>query len=208
VVGSRQHRAWIAYCKEFGVSRDRNQHAPVYDPKRHPAQARKFIQYGATDFEVAEALGVTNQTIMRWKAAHPEFAAAMKFRDEDGVFQDDRVKRALLHRAAGYSFRSEKIVVVDGEVTRVPVVEHVPPSDAAMKFYLQNRDPAHFNLAKEVNINSAASLDVTITRGMDPRDAMEAFMRLLKAPSAARTLPPLVVEPSTVEPPVGDPGAD
>jgi hypothetical protein len=41
---------------------------------------------------------------------------------------DARVERSLYSRAVGYSFNSEKIFCSkDGEVTRVPIVEHVPP---------------------------------------------------------------------------------
>ena len=41
---------------------------------------------------------------------------------------DARVERSLYQRAVGYSFNSEKILCnKNGEVTRVPIVEHVPP---------------------------------------------------------------------------------
>jgi hypothetical protein len=50
-----------------------------------------------------------------------------------------------MHRAVGYSFNSEKIFCnKDGEVTRVPIVEHVPPDVTAQIFWLKNRDPAHW----------------------------------------------------------------
>ena len=43
---------------------------------------------------------------------------------------------------------SEKIFCnKDGEVTRVPIVEHVPPDVTAQIFLLKNRDPAHWHLA-------------------------------------------------------------
>ena len=50
---------------------------------------------------------------------------------------DDRVERSLYSR--GYSFNSEKIFCnKDGEVTRVPIVEHVPP-DAVLELRLGAR---------------------------------------------------------------------
>ena len=58
---------------------------------------------------------------------------------------DDRVERSLYSRAVGYSFNSEKIFCnKDGEVTRVPIVEHVPPDVTAQIFWLKNRDPARW----------------------------------------------------------------
>jgi hypothetical protein len=209
-VGSAAHKDWIAYCKKHGLQRSRN--PPVYDPKRHPEVARRFVALGATDFEIAQAFNVTPHTIMIWKSKHPEFAEAMRYRDSDGVMQDERVKRSLLHRATGYSYHSEKIFMEDGEVVRVPTIEHVPPSDSAMKFWLTNRDPTNWNVAKDVNINSSASVDVTITKDMSPVEAMGEFMKLLRAPSGS--LPPsapLVIEhdageaaPAPAELPVGD----
>jgi hypothetical protein len=42
---------------------------------------------------------------------------------------DARIERSLYRRAVGYSFKSEKIFCnKDGEVTRVPIVEHMPPT--------------------------------------------------------------------------------
>jgi CheY-like chemotaxis protein len=48
-------------------------------------------------------------------------------------------------RAVGYSFNSEKIFCnKDGEVTRVPIVEHVPPDVTAQIFWLKNRKPTEW----------------------------------------------------------------
>ena len=58
---------------------------------------------------------------------------------------DDRVERSLYSRAVGYSFNSEKIFCnKDGEVTRVPIVEHVPPDVTAQIFWLKNRKPSEW----------------------------------------------------------------
>jgi hypothetical protein len=52
---------------------------------------------------------------------------------------DARVKRSLYSRAVGYSFNSEKIFCnKDGEVTRVPIVQHVPP-DVTAQIFLEPR---------------------------------------------------------------------
>jgi hypothetical protein len=64
---------------------------------------------------------------------------------------DARVERSLYNRAVGYSFNSEKIFCnKDGEVTRVPIVEHVPPDVTAQIFWLKNRDPARWRDAWQV----------------------------------------------------------
>jgi hypothetical protein len=53
--------------------------------------------------------------IARWRTTHPEFAEALRFRDEDGIFQNDAVKRALFHRANGYSTRKFSLTVIERE---------------------------------------------------------------------------------------------
>ena len=46
--------------------------------------------------------------------------------------------QSLYSRAVGHSFNSEKIFCnKDGEVTRVPIVEHVPPDVTAQIFWLK-----------------------------------------------------------------------
>ena len=53
--------------------------------------------------------------------------------------------------STGYSFKSEKIFCnKDGEVTRVPIVEHVPPDVTAQIFWLKNRDPKRWRDAWQV----------------------------------------------------------
>ena len=65
--------------------------------------------------------------------------------DSQRPLRRNGVERSLYSRAVGYSFNSEKIFCnKDGEVTRVPIVEHVPPDVTAQIFWLKNRDPAHW----------------------------------------------------------------
>ncbi len=198
---SAQHRDWIAYKRKWGIRAERH-HPPKYEP-RHAEFARKLVALGANDWEIAQALNVSAPTITTWKTKHPEFAEAMRYRDEDGTFQNDRVKRSLFHRATGYNYHSEKVMVVEGEVVRVPVVEHVPPSENAARFWLQNRDGQNWNAAQRHDLAIAQDVNVTITKDMSPKDAMAEFMKLLRAP------PPLVIEhearePATADPPHGD----
>lgn len=91
---------------------------------------------GATDFEVAEALGVHVRTIYRWKAEHPEFSQALKVGKE---LADDRVEFSLYHRAVGYSHNAVKIMQNNGAPVIVPYVEHVPPDSGAAMSWLTNR---------------------------------------------------------------------
>ena len=60
---------------------------------------------------------------------------------------DERVGRALYHRAIGYSHPAVKIVTValgnnaGSKVVREEYTEHYPPDTAAICFWLKNRQP-------------------------------------------------------------------
>lgn len=110
-------------------------HPTDYRPE-FTAQAEAMCLSGATDAEIAHALGVSTRTIYRWQAAHPEFCQAIKTGKEPA---DDRVERSLYHRAVGYSFEAERIVTVGGKTEKVKYTEHVPPDTASMIFWLKNR---------------------------------------------------------------------
>lgn len=114
--------------------------APVGRPTRYRAefaeQARKLCRLGATDVELAEFFEVAASTVGKWKNDHPEFSESIK---AGKILSDAEVADKLFHRALGYSHEAEKIMVVAGQVERVPYVEHYPPDTAAAIFWLKNR---------------------------------------------------------------------
>lgn len=93
---------------------------------------------GATDFEVAESLGVHVSTLYRWKAIHPEFRESLKVGKE---LADDRMEASLYHRGVGYSHPAVKIFMPAGAEKPVfaPYTEHVPPDVGAATLWLINR---------------------------------------------------------------------
>jgi hypothetical protein len=98
--------------------------------------ARRLCKLGATDADLADAFGVSIQTIGAWKAKHPDFPTPQKGGKTEA---DDRAKRSLYQRAVGYSYDAVKIFCdKNGRVTRVPYVEHVQPDVTALVFWLKN----------------------------------------------------------------------
>ena len=73
--------------------------------------AGAMARLGATDFEIAEELGVKTSTIWRWRSKYPEFCNAI---EEGKEAWDNRVERSLAHRAVGYSYHSEKVFQTRG----------------------------------------------------------------------------------------------
>ncbi len=106
-----------------------------YDPSMCQVAADMCVN-GATDFEVAEELGVCVRTLYRWKAKHPEFCQALKVGKEAA---DERVERSLYHRAVGYDHPAVKIMQNNGVPVYAKYIEHVPPDIGAVKMWLTNR---------------------------------------------------------------------
>lgn len=121
------------------------------------AEAKELGLSGATDFEAAEALGISVMTLNRWKARDPGFASALQLGKD---IADGRIEATLYHKARGYTFRSEKIFQHEGRVIRAETIEHVPPSDTAMIFWLKNRQRDKWrdtqNLEADVNVKTDA----------------------------------------------------
>lgn len=101
-------------------------------------QARKLCELGATDIEIADFFEVSDRTVYRWQIKYPEFCQALKAGKD---VADDRVERALYHKATGYTFQSEKIFQHQGDIIRATTREHVPPDATSMIFWLKNRRP-------------------------------------------------------------------
>lgn len=103
--------------------------------------AKKLCELGATDADLAKAFGVTTPTIWAWRSRYPDFLSALK----DGKpAYDDLVERSLAQRALGYTYDTEDIKVIGGDVRRVRVRRHVPPDVTACIFWLKNRRPAQW----------------------------------------------------------------
>jgi hypothetical protein len=121
-------------------------------------EARRLAEvFGAIDEEIAKFLKVTERTINRWKLEHPEFAEALAL---GKAGPNQRVEKALYHRAIGYSHPEEQIYVAHGVVTRVKTTKHYPPETKAIDIFLKNRskdwryDPARPPLDDDVPAES------------------------------------------------------
>lgn len=114
---------------------------------------------GATDLDIANALGISHQTLYNWKGKYKDFAEAIKKGKE---VVDIQVENALLKRALGYRY---------DEITQEPqfndktgefemaetkrVTKEVNPDTTAQIFWLKNRRPDKWRDRKQ--------LDATVT---------------------------------------------
>jgi hypothetical protein len=143
----------------------------LYRPEEHPKAARLLAANGKGIAEMAEAFGVERHTVGEWRAKHPEFAAAIALGMEDAT---DRVERALLERAIGYSHPAVKILTVSGgqgmgsSVEQIPYTEHYPPDPEAAKYWLKNRRPATWRDKQEVEHTGKLTLEQLVDASLIP----------------------------------------
>jgi hypothetical protein len=115
-----------------------------YHP-RYAEIARAMCRLGATDFDLAQELGVTTDTIWRWRSKYPEFSDATL---EGKEAFDNRAERSLAMRAVGYSIHTEKVFQYEGQIVRAQTVEHYPPDVSAIRLWLMNRRPDKWRAEK------------------------------------------------------------
>lgn len=109
--------------------------------KEYAELAYKLCLLGATDAEMADILGVKEQTLNNWKKAHPEFFESLK---TGKAIADAKVAHSLFQRANGYSHPDVDIRVVEGKIVKTEIVKHYPPDTVAGIFWLKNRRKNNF----------------------------------------------------------------
>lgn len=140
---------------------------PIYDPDEHPAAAQELARNGKTIADMAEVFGVSLSAVKLWMHEHPAFMTAVTLGREAAV---DRVERALFERAIGYSWPSEKLLVVSGghgcgsSVVREDITEHVPPDAAAIKFFLTNKRRKEWAERQQIEGGDGGPLVVKVIR--------------------------------------------
>src|SRR5713226_2151880 len=140
--------------------------------------ARKLALLGATDQEMADALGIDQGTLDRWKMRHKEFRIAIQ---HGKIRADAEVAQSLYNRARGMSLPAVKIFqgTPEGGPVIVPHQEHLPPDVGAAKLWLSRRQPEKWRERQEVNVTG--SLEHRLSQ-MAPeervRDARELVERV------------------------------
>ena len=114
--------------------------------------ARKLALLGATDQEMADALGIDQGTLDRWKTRHKEFRIAIQL---GKIRADAEIAESLYNRARGMSLPAVKIFQGTPEAgpVIVPHREHLPPDVGAAKLWLSRRQPERWKERQEVDFS-------------------------------------------------------
>ena len=145
--------------------------------------ARRMCEQGATNADLADQFGVSLPTIALWQVEKKEFFLACQAGAETAA---PRVERALFERAMGYTYDREEIKVIDGQVVRVPVREHVPPDYNSMRLWLCNRAPDRWKDVSQLGI------------GVDEKNPLAAWFKQFEG-TAMRPQPRELPEPEPME---------
>jgi len=111
-------------------------------------QSKILAEKGFTDKEIAEVIGITEQTLNNWKKSQPEFFESLKDWKEKA---DRKVERSLYERACGYKHPEVHISNYQGVITTTDITKQYPPDTTAAIFWLKNRDKEHWRDKSEVD---------------------------------------------------------
>src|SRR5713226_1220161 len=140
--------------------------------------ARRLALLGATDQEMADAIGIDQVTLDRWKARHTEFGIAI----EDGKIRADaEIAESLFNRARGMSVPAVKIFqgTPEGGPVIVPHQEHLPPDVGAAKLWLSRRRPNLWRERQQVDVAATVAHQIAqMTPEERVRDARELVERV------------------------------
>lgn len=132
---------------------------PTSYKKEYANQAFKLCLLGATDKEMADIFGVSEQTFNAWKKAHPEFLESLKKGKEEA---DANVANRLYQRALGYEHKEDQIFQYQGKPVVVPTIKHYPPDPTAAIFWLKNRQRRKWSDKQEIEL-TGNTIKVEIT---------------------------------------------
>ena len=150
--------------------------AAKYNAQYHDDWAWSLAAMGATNDEIAEAMGITKRTVIRWAKGHESFGKALM---EGRGVSDSKVIRSLYQRAVGYEYEEERRIVEydpQGNVKPIRVEitkKKVPPDVGAQCFWLKNRQRGKWQDRPEVPQEDGDSTEVKIYLPDNGRDGGE-----------------------------------
>lgn len=188
------------------VERERLSRLPVPELKYDPffAHEARIIceELGASTTVLARVFGVSLTTIRRWFVEYPDFGEAYYKGRE--IFDNSRVKGALLKRCLGFRYKETKVERVvpknrlkgalkgkyrGGPIKITTIYKYLPPSVEGQRLWLQSRDPENFP-GSSLNIKSTSTetkeyvfrleLDKLKLLPIHEREALLLTMRKLK----------------------------
>lgn len=140
--------------------------------------ARKLALLGATDVQMAKAIGVARSTLNVWRDKRPEFAQAIQ---QGKLIADSSVAEALYRRAIGYEHEETDIRVIDGQIVKTPITKRYPPDSTACIYWTKNRARWAWRDKVEAGLTDGEGNDV---KPVDPLELARGIAFLLAKAAA------------------------
>ncbi len=125
-------------------------------------QIKILAEKGFTDSEMADVVGVTEQTFNNWKKQKPTFFESLK---DWKLKADSKVERSLYERACGYEHSEDKIFNANGKPLIVPTTKRYAPDPTSMIFWLKNRQPDKYREKQEVVVSGSGNVIKALMAG-------------------------------------------
>lgn len=126
----------------------------LYRAEFHPEEAKRLLETGMTEKELAQALGISENTLNEWKGRYVQFQEAIT----EGKKKPNRlVEAALIRRALGMKVRHIEYRPPSKEgdpAVPIRIIERdIPPNQRSMEFWLSNRAKNRWKRRITVDVN-------------------------------------------------------
>lgn len=154
---------------------------PTLYKEEYAQQAYRLCLLGATDKEMADFFGVSEQTLNSWKTEFPIFLESM---GNGKIAADAKVAESLFKRATGYTAKKVVTASIGGVITDVKEVdEYIGPDTPAASLWLRNRQSAKWRdkLDLEHAGKDGGPIKTEHTQmPLDPVEAAKAYQRMIQ----------------------------
>lgn len=128
--------------------------------KEHNELVYKLCLLGATDKQMADIIGISEETFNQWKKKYKEFSESLA-RGKD--IADAEIAKSLYHRAKGYEHKETITATFQGKITdKMDVIKHYPPDTPAATLWLKNRQPDKWRDKVEMDQNITGGLTIKL----------------------------------------------
>ena len=138
-----------------------------------PQRAKQYAREGMIDTQIAKALGVSCNTLYKYKAKYPEFVEALR---EGKAPINSMVEDSLLQTALGYEYEEQTVeqkIEVDGDgkkkvisMTVKKTTKHARPDTRSATLWLQHRNKKRWGPIPEEGNTSTVDEVRELIQGM------------------------------------------
>jgi len=132
-----------------------------YEPDVHIRQLVLYIEFGFTNNEICEKMGISHGVFYNWKKLYPEFQKAYEdARASYTKMECSQVEKKLFEKCMGFDYEETEVITEltktgkRKKASRVKISKkHHVPDLASMKMFLYNRSPEMWSDKNNLNLD-------------------------------------------------------